>query len=87
MMRYKFALRNVETGESRLYEEVFDWSEESQMLFQWTQGNYSCDCNRGLFLYNWDDAKEVECSGHDNTIALDAITREDGTSVDMEQAA
>lgn len=29
---------------------VEDWDDEGGSWFQWTMGNFGCDCNRALFL-------------------------------------
>jgi len=45
-MPYKVALRDNETGEIRIHEEpVYDYDEHL-----WSEGNYSCDCNRFIFF-------------------------------------
>lgn len=78
-MRYKFQLRNIETGETCLYADIHDYEEEYRMLCQWLEGNFSCDCNRSLFLYSQE--KELPCNNGENTIVVDKIVREDGTDV------
>ena len=49
-MPYKVAIRKNNTDEIRFYEIKWDWykNRESGDLFWWTEGNYSCDCNREL---------------------------------------
>jgi hypothetical protein len=41
-------VRHVPSGEVRTH----SWTEREQSLcdFIWTEGNYACDCNRGLFF-------------------------------------
>jgi hypothetical protein len=41
----KYAITHIPTGETRIYEDEYEYSE-----FMWTEGNYSCDCNRHLFF-------------------------------------
>ena len=41
----KCAITDTGTGEARIYEDEYPYSE-----FIWNEGNYSCDCNRGLFF-------------------------------------
>ena len=41
----KCAITDTETGETRIYEDEYPYND-----FLWTEGNYSCDCNRGLFF-------------------------------------
>jgi hypothetical protein len=40
------------------------------MGYLWEEGNYSCDCNRSLFLWNFVDAKKLECDLGENRIEL-----------------
>lgn len=71
-------LTDTETGESRTYHDKFDWQEaaaelsfaEGAVIYQYTEGNYSCDCNRSLFFYDWEEDKVKPCG---NTIRLDKI--------------
>ncbi len=45
---YIVLLKNNETGEERKIHHDEDWDDGSNYL--WTEGNYSCDCNRHLFF-------------------------------------
>jgi len=63
-------LKNMATGEHGVYEE----SAEDQWDFNWQEGNYSCDCNRSIFLYrdvlkldDWEDHC-LECNVYENII-------------------
>ena len=56
-MKYHAVIINRETKEVRLFED--DWTDRpgedvvernGDMLYQWTEGNYGCDCNRALFF-------------------------------------
>jgi len=40
------------TGEQRSYQDDFVWSQDPDDFSEyiWSDGNYSCDCNRGLFF-------------------------------------
>jgi hypothetical protein len=42
-------LYDVETGYLRDIEQADMWF--GLLDYQWTDGNYGCDCNRGQFLY------------------------------------
>ena len=60
MRGYKIALRNNKTGEVRLSQHDFPWDGTQEYI--WSHGNYSCDCNRALFYYDWGkEADEHEC--------------------------
>jgi hypothetical protein len=45
---YDVQIRCNATGKIRVYHEDSPWLESSE--FGWTEGNYSCDCNRRLFF-------------------------------------
>jgi hypothetical protein len=49
-MKYIFTLKDGNTIIN--YNENFEWEDQNLMLFQWLENNYSCDCNRRLFMYN-----------------------------------
>lgn len=63
---YNIALQDKETGETKIikYESQFkDGDDEDNDMvvdFMWTEGNYSCDCNRHVFFYD-SDAGENPC--------------------------
>lgn len=68
------------------------WESEEDLLetmfFMYTDGNYSCDCNRILFLAraaNEPEPEEVDCG---ETIQLESLTaiRPDGTEVELMKA-
>lgn len=59
-MMYTFTLLDTANNKLVQYNENFDWEDESLMLFQWLENNYSCDCNRRLFMYN-DDISSYRC--------------------------
>lgn len=69
-------LRNRDTGETRTIEdEVFDTERpldiiESCLVWQWTEGNYGCQCNRMLLGWEIDD---VECADDGGIIELVSI--------------
>lgn len=49
-MKFVIAITHVATGETRYHDDDFDWPSEDRFVFMWTEGNYSCDCNRELFF-------------------------------------
>ena len=70
-MQIDVHITDTETGETRVYKPDFEetdseWSTADEGVgFMWGEGNYSCDCNRGLFFerVNGSDAwDEVGCS-------------------------
>jgi len=62
-------LRDTE-GYQRDYE--YDIEDEliDSLVFMWEDGNYACDCNRSLFLYEWDESRELKCNSGSNEIKL-----------------
>lgn len=48
MKSYIVEIVNNETRERIQMESVYP--DEETFLFMWQEGNYSCDCNRGLFF-------------------------------------
>lgn len=70
-------LTDTETGVSRVYQDKYEWEDVDEfwpasaaIIYQYTEGNYSCDCNRSLMLHDWDRDKTKPCG---NTIRLDKI--------------
>ena len=70
---YDVYLRNTQTGEFKVYRENYGWNTPTDGVFQWEQGNYSCDCNRSLFMYDHEESKELPCSGKENVIVVDKL--------------
>ena len=81
-MKYTIHLRDTRTGVTKVHHDDYDWGDESAMLFQWTEGNYSCDCNRSIDFYD-DEAKRLECSAG-NVIALDKIEDANGLEIPLD---
>ena len=57
-MNLKVEILKVETKEIKTIvqeiQEYFEW--------QWTEGNYSCDCNRKIFFDDIGYQEDVDCS-------------------------
>lgn len=69
-------MRDNTTGETKTIH-LDLWYDHS--MFMWTEGNYSCDCNRSLFFYNHDRNKKYKC-GFDKITVVKMIFP-DGTEV------
>lgn len=69
-------LRNTIDGFTDIYHDDWDYPEPFNSCM-WYEGNYSCDCNRSYFLYNWDNNKELDCNIENNIIIIDKIVRRD----------
>jgi hypothetical protein len=78
MSEYTIAvhLRDTVSGDTRIWETVVS-DDGAFSDFIWSEGNFSCDCNRCLFLWNWDDAKDLPCNTEDPRIIVDKIVRID----------
>jgi hypothetical protein len=78
---FRLTLKDNETGYSRTFDEsrqmlpdeTSELEAEDNFTFLWEEGNYSCDCNRSIFLWPHDDSKHLECS--DNRIELVSLER------------
>lgn len=73
------------TGEYEYEGEYSDGFDEGSLLYIWTEGNYSCDCNRSLFLYGLEntdppDRAKLHCG---ETIQLISLSW-DGRELDLE---
>jgi hypothetical protein len=90
---YRFRIRDNATGEVRAHvrpeydEERSDDSETRRegLLFQWTEGNFGCDCNRELFFRDAGDedydAEAVECLPRGRYTVIDVTTPDGETWV------
>ena len=50
-MKYNFELKDGNTVIT--YKDDYDYKDINLMLYQWLEGNYSCDCNRKMFMYDY----------------------------------
>ena len=75
-----FRLRDKITGfEADYTEEYASYVTEDTIEYVWDHGNYSCDCNRSLFLYGENPPREFPC--RDAQIELVSVTDSDGLQV------
>lgn len=80
---YKVAIRNEETGEIRVCEMAGEWvgDDYGPSEYWWTEGNFSCDCNRGL-VYD-SNGSDSKC-GTEKYTALYAELP-DGTKIPLDE--
>ena len=64
-------LRDAVTGDTRVYEKEHE--ESDGVIYHWTEGNYGCDCNRSLLLWEWSEENALECSRDKNRVRLDKL--------------
>ena len=69
----KITITKKRTGEAVSYEE--DGMIDDNVKFLWTEGNYGCDCNRGLFFHR---AKGLPDTDNPCNEGLYAVTLDDG---------
>lgn len=79
-MKIDIYLRHTTTSETSVYHDPLDYGESEDELnhidYMYGEGNYSCDCNRLLFLHDWDiDDSKVKCGS--GLIAIDKIINRD----------
>ena len=48
--QYKLYITDTTTGECRLIAQEDSWDDDAIELYLYTEGNYSCDCNRNLLF-------------------------------------
>jgi len=84
MFKISVYLRNKDDG----FSDVYITENYSKIFneFIWTEGNYACDCNRSLFLYDGWNHKDkcLDCNVGDNIIVIDKIIRTDNGEVLIE---
>jgi hypothetical protein len=56
---YRVLLRDNQTNKEQWYVNESPWGEGSYFL--WTEGNYSCDCNRHIFFEIAADRDTGDC--------------------------
>lgn len=67
------------------YPEPFDWDEKRQIIWQWTEGNYGCDCNRYLFFQramNDDESEDIDHNGRNYLVSHIELTNGECIRID-----
>ena len=70
-------LLETATGRRAVYRDEYAWRETLE--FQWSEGNYGCDCNRSLFFHralNIDEPEDPACG--ENAFKVEKIVDLDG---------
>lgn len=49
------------SGRERLYLDEINDNHLDSYVFLWEEGNFACDCNRSLFLYENGEAEALPC--------------------------
>lgn len=77
-------LKDTQTGEVRQIHEDAGWpgDERCATEYMWTEGNYACDCNRGLFYARAAGEPDPEHTGcSDTRYVIVKVTDPDGTDL------
>ncbi len=71
-MKFTVTIRNNETGEIKIHHDTYDWEDNNHgeyftsafegFTYQWTEGNFGCDCNRAIFMYGYDKEQQRSCT-------------------------
>ena len=76
-------IRNNETGEIREYSDEVWWDfnepyDDYPNDFIWSEGNYSCDCNRCLFFQRAKNENEDDCKCGDELYSVNLKNPKNG---------
>lgn len=92
-MKYTVTIRNNETGEIKVHKDNYDWKDNTEggylttafegFTYQWTDGNFGCDCNRAIFMYGYDKEAGRKCST--GKFDLIKIVDEDGNEYPVDE--
>ena len=63
-------------GAPKLVKGEYEWESYEQAIYQWSEGNFSCDCNRAFFY----DDFEWDCNLDENDFCI-SIFNEDGICI------
>jgi hypothetical protein len=74
-------MTDTETGENKNIKFDLDWRRSSS-LFWWRDGNFACDCNRGMSFYGCND--DFECNDGKNRFVANKAILDDGSEIDIE---
>lgn len=77
---YSVNIKNNSTSEVRKVDFNLPWNNDSSH-FLWTQGNYSCDCNKHLFFSNSEE--DFKCG--DDVYSIVDITLDDGSLIKIDK--
>ncbi len=55
-MTVRITLEDTTTGEQRIYIDTLEDERTYDASYIWSDGNYSCDCNRYNFFYGSEDS-------------------------------
>lgn len=68
LLEYKVIIHDTRDNQEHIFFGTWDLNYES-LRYMWTEGNYSCDCNRALFI----NAKGCPCNAGANLLKVKAF--------------
>jgi len=80
-MRHEVLIRKNDIGESRWFDAGDSYDNE---LWQWTEGNYSCDCNRALFWARAGNEDDIDIDCSDGRFTAVVVVFEDGGHLNLD---
>jgi hypothetical protein len=72
-LKLDVTIRRVADGATRVYRDAHAYVESWR--FQWSEGNYGCDCNREIFFYRRRRPENESCG--EAAYAVDRIVNAD----------
>lgn len=84
-MRYTIYLKDKRNGNIKKYNDDWDYKDDDdydaidRMLINWFEGNYSCDCNKSIFMYG--EKGELSCNGKIETIIVEKIIERESKKI------
>ncbi len=85
MITLEVTLRDTTTGKSVVYPDTWENDDFRELAnFIWSEGNYSCDCNRSLFMYG--DTGLRRACGFETIVIDRVVVRETGEVLAARQA-
>lgn len=76
----KITIRENATGREAIHHTDYEWNE-----WQWTDGNFGCDCNRHLFFaraVGEDENEDPDCG--DGRYTIVKVTTDEGVEIPFE---
>ena len=74
--------KGLSPGEKQTFENRGHYVDDDHAIFHWTEGNFECDCNRSLFMYDHDASEELKCNTSDNDRVIDLLwIKKDGVVI------
>jgi len=83
---YDVYLRDTRNGKTKKHISKKYPMTPQDFEFYWTEGNNSCDCNRSIYIYGYENKNCLECNSADNIISVDKIVIRETQEILLENA-